>query len=379
MSQGFTPGLYQPKSLSGSSYATYTPMYKDNSSRGRFSNVLLQPSQTGSIRRLSSSASSSSSSFLQRRKLQRQSEGGNNAIIALSQNGRVPNNTNQSLSSSSYSSASVAKRILDTLSELQTPMEEARQKPISITAALTASKDALARTERLPLSNMIKEIPNNEKKSENNSKLNSFLNFPTVKSLGPAAVAASTSLSTYNTLPTSTTTPSSSSISYPSTGQLSMKENSVQSMKSSSFSFPLNSNITSTPTASRETEFIDDKSYSFRAATNQILKKSPLQSSLPYQSTSTSTSNAPKTPNSVKFVDMDSEFTFGEPHQVDGVDSSEMERILSPAGSMRKDDRIKFAFSPPGKSATKKRNSFGTKEEAFVPNNGNTVSDTMQV
>ena len=72
--------------------------------------------------------------------------------------------------------------------------------------------------------------------------------------------------------------------------------------------------------------------------------------SLPYQSIP-----LPKTPNTVRFVDSDSEFIFSEPSQVEGVDSSEMERILSPAGSMRNDDKIKFAFSPPGKSATKRK------------------------
>jgi hypothetical protein len=34
----------------------------------------------------------------------------------------------------------VAKRILDTLSELSTPIEEARQRPMSISAAFSASK-----------------------------------------------------------------------------------------------------------------------------------------------------------------------------------------------------------------------------------------------
>ena len=345
--QGFTPGSYQPKSVPGSSYSTYTPMYKDNMSRGVFSNVLLQPSQSGSTRRLSLSLS-------QRKKFHRQSDGGNisenSTALSLLQSQR-----SSTSGSSAYTSASVAKRILDTLSELQTPMEEARQRPISIAAALTASKDALARTERAPISSILTSTSNSDRKVEmTSSKLNSFLSFPTTSSVGPAAVAASVS----------TSTSTSSSSSFASTANIGNKSSQHVTP---SFSFQSTPNILSPAVPLQSTDFFQDKGYSYKASA-QIPMKSPLVTSLPFQSIP-----LPKTPNTVRFVDSDSEFVFGEPSQVEGVDSSEMEKILSPPGSMRKDDKIKFAFSPPGKSATKRKigavtNQTSVPEKKFVSN-----------
>ena len=346
---GFTPGLYQPQSIPGSSYSTYTPMYKDSTSRGVFSNVLLQPSQSGYTRRLSLSLS-------QRKKFHGQSDGGNisekSTALSLLQSQR-----SSTTNSSAYSSASVAKRILDTLSDLQTPMEEARQRPISIAAALTASKDALSRTERAPISTLLTATVNSERKVEStSSKLSSFLSFPTTSSVGPAAVAASVS----------TSTSSSSSLGFSAyTGSKSTQH------LTPSFPFQSTPNILSPAAPLQSTDIAQEKGYSYKDSV-QISTKSSLMTSLPYQSIP-----LPKTPNTVRFVDGDSEFIFSEPSQVEGVDSSEMERILSPPGSMRKDDKIKFAFSPPGKSATK-RNIGAVTNQITMPDK-KVISEIAQV
>ena len=62
---------------------------------------------------------------------------------------------------------------------------------------------------------------------------------------------------------------------------------------------------------------------------------------------------------------------------VEGVDESEMERILSPTGSFKKDDRIKFAFSPPGKA--QKRSSAVLAQDSSKPLKIPAVEKVVQV
>ena len=62
---------------------------------------------------------------------------------------------------------------------------------------------------------------------------------------------------------------------------------------------------------------------------------------------------------------------------VEGVDESEMERILSPTGSFKKDDRIKFAFSPPGKA--QKRSSAVLAQDSSKPLKIPAVEKVIQV
>ena len=298
--KAFSQGTYLPGSRA--SYSSYTPLYKDNTSRGVFSGVLLQGSQT-QVRR-------GSLSFAQRRKHQRQSEGGQGAYTAPS----APL-TGALRSSSAYASASVAKRILDTLGELQTPMEEARHRPIAVAAALSASADALSRSERAPLEPVRRPVPAATARAIDLPGPGPFnITFPVIPSVAQAAVAA--------------TTPSATA--------------AASSVRSSS-------------------------QWQNKSTTNATPDAPPAKSPAPlfYFAPVAAPPAVPKTPRTpmVRFAEPDSEFTFVDPSEVDGVDQSEMEQLLATPG--KRDERIKFTFSPPGKankSSEKSRRSLGVTE-----------------
>ena len=267
-------------------------MYTDSKSRGTFTGVLLQPSQQQS----QSQARRASFSFSQRRKLTRKSE---SSIFRDSTSLAAPSSS----TSSAYASASVAKRILDTLSELQTPIEEARHRPIAVNSAIRASTEAIARSERLAVEPAPhKTIANATFKADPSSGSFSWA-FPVVPSVGLAAVAAAAAV-----------TPASSTFSFSAPKSVSIATETARS-----------TNKIAVVTATAPVHLTP----SFHQSTS-ILK-------------------TPRTPNNVQFVAQDSEFTFGDPSEVEGVDTSEIERVLSTPGKKR-DEKIRFAFSPPGKA-----------------------------
>jgi hypothetical protein len=79
-------------------------------------------------------------SFAQRRRFQSQKAAEGNRRSSGLELVTAPIETSPYTRGEGPGAASVAKRILDTLSELSTPMEEARQRPMSISAAFSASK-----------------------------------------------------------------------------------------------------------------------------------------------------------------------------------------------------------------------------------------------
>ena len=275
------------------SSSIYTPTYTDNKSRGTFTGPLLQPSQQHSM----SSTRRGSFSFSQRRKLSRRSEGS----IFRDRDSTTFGAPSNSISSA-YASASVAKKILDTLSELQTPIEEARHRPLAVNLALRTSTEAIDRSKRLA----VESIPHKSNESvivKTNSSPGLFnWAFPSIPSVGLAAVAAASS-----------TTPATPAFS-----------------------------------------FAAPKSASSVTETARIAKPAAVTVAAPVHPTpsftqSTSILKTPRTPINVRFAANDSEFTFGDPSEVEGVDTSEIERVLSTPGTKR-DEKIRFAFSPPGKS-----------------------------
>jgi hypothetical protein len=323
--KAFSQGTYQPGSRA--SFSSYTPLYKDNTSRGVFSGVLLQGTQLQARRR--------SLSFAQRRK--RQSDGGQ----------ATPNAPSASLigaprSSSAYASASVAKRILDTLGELQTPMEEARHRPIAVAAALSASADALSRSERAPVEPIRRPAPVpalSSKPLELPGPGSFKVTFPVIPSVAQAAVAATTPSAATTAVATVSSTATASSVRPSSQWQ--------------------NNSISSNTTPDAQPAKSPSQLFSF-----------PPASAPP---------TAPKTPktSSVRFAEPDSEFTFVDPSEVEGVDQSEMEQLLATPG--KRDERIKFTFSPPGKSSKseeKSRRSLGVTEPGPNGTSGNSSVST---
>ena len=299
--KGYSQGSYQPgpRTLNSS----YTPLYKDNNSRGVFSGVLLQGTQLQARR--------GSLSFAQRRK--RQSEGGQGMSSVPSASGALK-------SSSAYASASVAKRILDTLGELQTPMEEARHRPIAVAAALSASADALSRSERAPVAPVRRPAPAVSARALDIPGPGPFtINFPVFPSVAQAAVAATTPSTATTTTAAATASSVRSSSQWQSTSSTTTPDAPPAKSPAQLFSFPT---VAALPAALK----------------------------------------TPKT-STVRFAEPDSEFTFVDPSEVEGVDQSEMEELLATPG--KRNDRIKFTFSPPGKankSAEKSRRSLGVTE-----------------
>ena len=287
----FTPG----SGLSGprASPSIYTPTYTDNKSRGNFTGPLLQPSQQHSL----SLTRRGSFSFSQRRKLSRRSEG---SIFRDKDSTSLAAASNST--SSAYASASVAKKILDTLSELQTPIEEARHRPLAVNLALRTSTEAIDRSKRLAVETVPHKSIENATVKTNSSPLTFNWAFPSIPSVGLAAVAAASSM-----------TPAIPAFSF-----LAPKSASV---------------ITETA----------------RIAKTAAVTAAPPVHPIPSFTQSTSILKTPRTPNNVRFAANDSEFTFGDPSEVEGVDTSEIERVLSTPGTKR-DEKIRFAFSPPGKS-----------------------------
>jgi hypothetical protein len=318
--KGYSQGTYQPGSRS--SYSSYTPLYKDNTSRGVFSGVLLQGTQLQARR--------GSLSFAQRRK--RQSDGGQGMPI-------VPSTSLIGAPrSSAYASASVAKRILDTLGELQTPMEEARHRPIAVAAALSASADALSRSERAPVEPIRRPAPAPAVSSRPLDLPGPgpfTVTFPVIPSVAQAAVAA--------------TTPSAATTATAAATASSVRPSSQWQ----------NNSISSKTTPDVQPAKSPAQLFSFPAAA--------------------APPTAPKTPktSSVRFAEPDSEFTFVDPSEVEGVDQSEMEQLLATPG--KRDERIKFTFSPPGKaskSAEKSRRSLGVTESGPNGSSGNSSVST---
>jgi hypothetical protein len=320
--KGYSQGTYQPGSRSP--YSSYTPLYKDNTSRGVFSGVLLQGTQLQARR--------GSLSFAQRRK--RQSDGGQGMPIVPSTSlVGAPRS-----SSSAYASASVAKRILDTLGELQTPMEEARHRPIAVAAALSASADALSRSERAPVEPIRRPAPAPAVSSRPLDLPGPgpfTVTFPVIPSVAQAAVAA--------------TTPSAATTATAAATASSVRPSSQWQ----------NNSISSKTTPDVQPAKSPAQLFSFPAAA--------------------APPTAPKTPktSSVRFAEPDSEFTFVDPSEVEGVDQSEMEQLLATPG--KRDERIKFTFSPPGKaskSAEKSRRSLGVTESGPNGSSGNSSVST---
>ena len=287
----FTPG----SGLSGprASPSIYTPTYTDNKSRGNFTGPLLQPSQQHSL----SLTRRGSFSFSQRRKLSRRSEG---SIFRDKDSTSLAAASNST--SSAYASASVAKKILDTLSELQTPIEEARHRPLAVNLALRTSTEAIDRSKRLAVETVPHKSVENATVKTNSSPGTFNWAFPSIPSVGLAAVAAASSM-----------TPATPAFSF---------------------------------AAPKSASVITE---SARIAKTAAVTAAPPVHPIPSFTQSTSILKTPRTPNNVRFAANDSEFTFGDPSEVEGVDTSEIERVLSTPGTKR-DEKIRFAFSPPGKS-----------------------------
>lgn len=292
------------------SQSPYTPTFRDGSSSGMSTGILLQPSQSQTKR--------ASLSFAQRRLNQRLSLSSSSAPNS-SKNSGTPSSGSVEASTSAFASASVAKRILDSLIELQTPMEEARHRPIAVAAALSASNEALIRSRIVPENTTVKTP--------------TFTFAPPMASVAPVKELTPTVM----TFPT-----------WPSVGQAAV----AASMSAKPFSLP----VPEVKVAASGLGGGLGGGFQFLAS---IPTKVPPP--VPYAPTPPQiTISTPKT-SIVRFVETDSEFTFGEPSVVEGLDPEEVEKILTPADKKR-DERMKFAFSPPGKmcrSVEKSRKSLG--------------------
>ena len=317
------------------SQSPYTPTNRDSTSSGMSTGILLQPSQS------QSQTKRASLSFAQRRLKQRLSLSSSSATTS-SKNAGTPSSSSADTSTSAFASASVAKRILDSLSELQTPMEEARHRPTAVAAALSASKEAIIRSRIVPEDATVK------------TPTFSFAPLMTMTMASAAPVKEVTS--TVMTFPT-----------WPSVGQAAV----AAAMAPKPFSLP----VPEVKVASAGFGGGGGVGGGFQFLASIPTKVPP---PVPYTPTLPQiTISTPKT-SIVRFVEPDSEFTFGEPSVVEGLDPEEVEKILTP-GDKKRDERMKFAFSPPGKmcrSVEKSRKSLGLVQ---VLGQGGVISSSQSV